>query len=109
MAVSPDGTVAGYIFALRAADEGEILNLAVHPGHERRGLGSALVHRVFGDLEQGGAKRVFLEVRESNAAAQAFYHRLGFRPVGRREGYYTHPREDALVLVCEIPGLKGPA
>lgn len=109
MAVSPAESVVGYLFARRAADEGEILNLAVHPGHGRRGLGRELVRTVLQDLERAGAARVFLEVRESNAPAQAFYHHMGFRPAGRRPGYYTHPREDALVLVREISGVKRPA
>lgn len=109
VALSPTASVAGYIFARRAANEAEILNLAVHPGHGRRGLGSGLLRTVLGDLERAGAIRVFLEVRESNAPARAFYQGRGFRPVGRRAGYYTRPREDALILVHEISGVKGPA
>jgi ribosomal-protein-alanine N-acetyltransferase len=46
---------------------------------------------------------VFLEVRESNAAARALYARFGFREGGRRRGYYRKPVEDALVLVCDLP------
>ncbi len=102
VAVHTDGTLAGYVFAHHALDEGEILNLAVHPAHRRAGVGRALVERVFAALAGGGVARVYLEVRESNQAGRAFYGRLGFRPVGRRPGYYARPREDALVLACEI-------
>ena len=50
------------------------------------------------ELTARGAEEVFLEVRESNTAAQALYLGAGFRPVGQRSGYYRNPREDALVL-----------
>ena len=101
-AVLADGTLAGYVFAHAASDEGEILNLAVHPAHQRAGVGRALVARVFDELSQTGVARVFLEVRESNQVGRAFYGRLGFKENSKRRGYYARPREDALVLVCEI-------
>lgn len=102
VAVRADDALAGYVFARSAADEGEILNLAVGPADRRTGLGRALVERVFAELARVGAVRVFLEVRASNQGGQAFYQRLGFTPVGKRRAYYTRPREDALVLMCEI-------
>lgn len=105
----PTDQVVGYLFARHAADEGEILNLAVDPAHTRRGLGKALVRAAVGELRAAGVAQVFLEVRESNRAAQAFYHALGFRGVSRRVGYYRRPREDALVLVYEISGVRRPA
>jgi ribosomal-protein-alanine N-acetyltransferase len=106
VALTQSGEVAGYVFARRAADEAEILNLAVLAAHARRGVGTGLVDAVLGDLVDAGIVRVFLEVRESNAGARAFYDRLGFRPVGRRRGYYSKPREDAVVLAYEIRGSK---
>ena len=107
--VSPADQVVGYLFAHQAADEAEILNLAVHPDHGRRGLGTALVQTALRDLASAGVARVFLEVRESNRPAQTFYHGMGFRAVSRRAGYYRRPPEDALILVYEISGVKGPA
>jgi ribosomal-protein-alanine N-acetyltransferase len=47
---------------------------------------------------------VYLEVRQSNAAALAMYRARGFRPVGVRTDYYRNPREDALVLRCLLGG-----
>jgi ribosomal-protein-alanine N-acetyltransferase len=102
--VTEDGTVAAYVVARCVRDEAEILNLAVHPDHTRRGLGTALVRDVVEDLARSGARWVFLEVRVSNVGARAFYERMGFEARGRRRGYYSHPREDALVLAREIPG-----
>jgi ribosomal-protein-alanine N-acetyltransferase len=106
---SPADQVVGYLFAQRAADEAEILNLAVDPAHGRRGLGTALVQALLRDLRAAGVARVFLEVRESNQPAQAFYRALGFWLVSRRPGYYSRPPEDALVLMCEISPVTGPA
>lgn len=90
--------VAGYVVALEAADEGEILNLAVAEGGRRRGLGRALVQAIVDALAARGVREVYLEVRESNAAARALYATFGFKDVGRRRGYYRRPVEDAIVL-----------
>jgi len=89
---------AGYVVAIDAADEGEILNLAVAPQGRRRGLGRALVQQVLEVLSGRGARQIYLEVRESNAPARALYAAHGFKEVGRREQYYRRPVEDAIVL-----------
>lgn len=93
---------AGYVLARRVADEAEILNLAVAAEHRRRGVGRALVERVLGELRACGVRDAFLEVRESNRAAQGLYEGLGFRVVGRRPRYYRRPVEDALLLRAAI-------
>ncbi len=108
VAAGPDG-VAGYVIAQDAADEGEILNLAVAPARHRGGIGRALVARTLATLARRGASRVFLEVRESNAAARALYAALGFGEVGRRPRYYRRPVEDAIVLRAAIPADGGDA
>ena len=90
--------MAGYVVALDAADEGEILNLAVAPAGRRHGLGRALVQDILDTLAERGVRHVFLEVRESNAPARALYAAHGFKEVGRRKQYYRRPVEDAIVL-----------
>lgn len=90
--------ILGYAVALEAADEGEILNLAVAEDGRRRGMGRALVEAIVGALTERGVRQVYLEVRESNAPARALYSRFGFREVGRRKAYYRRPVEDAMVL-----------
>jgi [ribosomal protein S18]-alanine N-acetyltransferase len=90
--------ILGYVVALDAADEGEILNLAVAEDGRRRGLGRALVAAIVGALTERGVRQVYLEVRESNAPARALYSEFGFREVGRRKAYYRRPVEDAMVL-----------
>jgi ribosomal-protein-alanine N-acetyltransferase len=95
--------LVGYAVAWCLAPEAEILNLAVAPRRRQRGTGRALLDAVLAALAAGGARHVFLEVRESNRAARRLYAGAGFGEVGRRRGYYEHPREDALVLARAVP------
>ena len=88
----------GYAIAWHVMDEGELANLAVAPGDRRKGIASALLDAVLEDATDRGTKEIFLEVRESNAAARALYSARGFDEVGRRKGYYRLPVEDALIL-----------
>lgn len=101
--------VAGYLVALDAADEGEILNLAVAPGGRRHGIGRALVDHALDSLARRGVRQVYLEVRESNAPARALYAAHGFREVGRRAQYYRRPVEDAVILRAAIVAAEGDA
>jgi ribosomal-protein-alanine acetyltransferase len=91
------GTPTGFIIGRYAADDGEILNLAISIRSRRQGQGQALVNQLFQGFRQHSIKRVFLEVRESNTAAIAFYEKLGFRHSGRRPSYYRDPVETALL------------
>ena len=90
--------VSGFLLARQAADEAEILNLAVHPASRRTGTATALLLAVVERFRAGHATRIFLEVRESNAPAIAFYRKHAFRQVGRRPNYYRQPDEAALIL-----------
>jgi [ribosomal protein S18]-alanine N-acetyltransferase len=92
------GRTTGFILGREVLDEGEILNLAVAKGDRRHGEGEALSREMMKSFAARGVQRVFLEVRESNLAAIAFYKKLGFGQVGRREGYYREPAEAALIL-----------
>lgn len=94
--------VAGFLTARLAADEMEILNLGVRADVRRRGIGRALVDAAFAWGAAHGARRAFLEVRASNAAAIAFYAAFGFAASGRRANYYSAPVEDALRLAVGI-------
>lgn len=90
--------IGGYLIAREAAGTGEILNLAVAPELRRSGIARQLLAAGLAALAARNVEEVFLEVRESNLAAQALYVGAGFRPVGQRSGYYRSPKEDALVL-----------
>jgi ribosomal-protein-alanine N-acetyltransferase len=94
-----DCSVAGLLVGRLAADEFEILNLAVASAQRRRGAATQLVAASLQSARNSGANRVYLEVRASNAVAIAFYARLGFEVCGRRTNYYRDPVEDAVLLV----------
>jgi ribosomal-protein-alanine N-acetyltransferase len=96
------GRLIGYGVGSLAADEGEILNIAVEPSARGRGAGRQLLRAMLDWLAGAGAGRVFLEVRRSNAAAIALYEGSGFRSTGVRRGYYAKPREDAVTMVLEV-------
>lgn len=93
-----DAGVVGYAIGRVAADEGEILNVAVQPEWRRRGIARRLVEALLAALAAAGARQVYLEVRESNVAARQLYTAFGFGEVGRRARYYRRPVEDAVVL-----------
>jgi ribosomal-protein-alanine acetyltransferase len=92
------GEVVGASAVRAVADEVEVLTLGVVPSWRRRGLGRELMVAALSKAGEAGARQVFLEVRESNQGARAFYATLGFAESGRRRAYYRHPTEDALVL-----------
>lgn len=91
------GEPVGFVLARRAADEAELLTLAVVPARRRRGIAKRLVEACLAALAASGVGRIFLEVAADNDAAQALYRASGFRPLGRRRDYYGAGR-DALVL-----------
>lgn len=91
--------VVGFLVGRFAADEFEILNLAVSRSSRRLGIASKLVKAGLIRAHQAGCKRCYLEVRASNETAQALYFRHGFQTSGRRRDYYREPVEDAAVLV----------
>lgn len=94
--------IAGYAVFWLTGDDAELGDLAVTPSLRRRGIGRLLVVEAMRDAARKGACRLFLEVRESNAAARALYEDLGFRRMGRRRRYYRAPVEDALVLAVNL-------
>ena len=95
-------SIAGFIVARHAKDEAEILNLAVASQSRRTGYGSALLRAVLKQFQEQSVTRAFLEVRDSNAAAIAFYRKHGFVPIGRRKAYYSSPPEDALLMEKKV-------
>ncbi len=96
------GRVCGFIAFRTVADEAEILNLGVEEGQRRRGIASRLIDEVVKECEEVGVRKVFLEVRESNAGARMFYAARRFTVRDQRRAYYRRPTEDALVLVRVI-------
>ena len=95
--VDDSGAVsAGLLIARKAADEAELLTLAVVPACRRMGLGRSLLHTAMAALRASGTKQLFLEVEEGNEAAIALYRSLGAAEVGKRKGYYEHGADAAI-------------
>ena len=86
--------VIGYIGIEHVLDEAHIINLAVDPRCQRRGVGTTLVKHVLNN-----AKSFFLEVRKSNKAAVKMYEKLGFQVIDERKNYYADNSEAALVML----------
>lgn len=82
---------SGFVLSRRAADEAEILSVAVAPEARGRGHAGALLAAHLQMLANSGVRTVHLEVEDGNDPALALYRRLGFARVGRREGYYLRP------------------
>ncbi len=93
----------GYGVISLAADEAELLLLVLDRPWQGRSIGSAFLSRLLEGVK-GRARIVFLEVRQSNLAAQAMYEKTGFNQVGVRPDYYrgSGRTEDALVYAVEI-------
>jgi ribosomal-protein-alanine N-acetyltransferase len=99
------GIVASCVIQV-AAGEAQVHDLGVEPAQRRRGLGRWLLERGLRAAARAGARTAHLEVRASNTAALALYTAAGFRPAGRRRGYYAVPEEDAVLLardLAEVP------
>ena len=80
--------LAGFVAVSIAADEAEILTLAVDPAFRRRGIAAAMLARLAEDLAGLGVAAIFLEVREDNRAAQASYLADGYAEIAVRRNYY---------------------
>lgn len=83
-----DERLAGFVLSRIAADEAEILTLAVAPQWRMRGVASNLLAPHLSSLAANRAGRVFLEVEEKNTAALALYAKFGFKQAGERKSYY---------------------
>jgi ribosomal-protein-alanine N-acetyltransferase len=97
--------MVGFIVGQLAADEAEILTLGVRADRQRNGIGRKLVEALARAVKKAEARRLFLEVATGNSAALGLYKSLGFKEVGRRNGYYAKPAgpaEDALTLALNL-------
>lgn len=106
----PQGIIGHGIMSV-AVGECHILNICVHPDHQRRGLGEGMVLFLLDLARQKKARIALLEVRVSNAAAYHLYTKLGFDEVGTRNSYYPsrQGREDAIILARDLSVGNKPA
>ena len=101
VAETGDKRVAGMIVSWIVVDELHIATIATHPEFRRQGIGELILTTALKDANSAGARRAFLEVRESNEAAQAMYRKFGFEITGRRPRYYKDNGEDAILMTLE--------
>jgi ribosomal-protein-alanine acetyltransferase len=87
----------GFLVARRVAPEWELENIVVAPEARRTGLGTRLLAALLAQARETNSQSVFLEVRESNAAARSLYEKAGFKFTAHRKSYYTSPQEDAVL------------
>jgi len=97
-----EDVVTGYICFWIFAEEVHLLNVAVHEGWRRRGMGQRLLCKMMDTGIERGAESAWLEVRPSNTAARSLYRRIGFEEVGRRLRYYTDTGEDAIIMTLPL-------
>jgi ribosomal-protein-alanine N-acetyltransferase len=79
-------------------EDAHVTTIAVDPDWRGRGFGELVLLRLIEEAVARGAAWMTLEVRASNAAAQALYRKYGFTVVATRKGYYSDNGEDALVM-----------
>jgi ribosomal-protein-alanine N-acetyltransferase len=94
---------AGFVMSRGAADEEELLLIAVTPDHRGHGVGTTLLQRFIAAAEKRGAARLFLEMRDGNPA-ESLYRRAGFEPVGRRRNYYRNAAKGPLDAITYARG-----
>ncbi|MFD2760295.1 ribosomal protein S18-alanine N-acetyltransferase [Lentibacillus juripiscarius] len=93
-----DGKMVGYAGMWHVIDDAQITTIAVIPDFRGQKLGEKLFLYVMQEAVRMGAKRLSLEVRVSNVAAQRMYRKFGLVPGGVRKNYYTDNQEDAIVM-----------
>jgi [ribosomal protein S18]-alanine N-acetyltransferase len=93
----------GFLVARHLIPEWELENIVVAPAARRKGLGKRLLEVLLTEARETNSSSVFLEVRESNAAARSLYEKAGFELTGRRMSYYTNPAEDAVLYLLTLP------
>jgi len=97
-----EGRFMGYALFTSLCGEGELLRIAVSPVQRGKGFGRLLLHEVLALWQREAVREAYLEVRASGEAARNLYESAGFRQVGIRKGYYSHPTEDACLYTLEM-------
>ncbi|MBO4343804.1 MAG: ribosomal protein S18-alanine N-acetyltransferase [Clostridia bacterium] len=97
-----DGSFAGYIGYTKVLDEIYIANIAVKPEHRRKGAADMLLNELEKTAKNEKITLITLEVRKSNVPAIKLYEKHGCKTVGERKGFYSSPKEDAVLMNLEI-------
>ncbi|EFL88386.1 ribosomal protein S18-alanine N-acetyltransferase [Ahrensia sp. R2A130] len=92
----------GFNIIRQTAFDAEILSIAVDPKSRKSGIGGLLMREAIRRLQHDRVGELFLEVDAANEAAVALYRKLGFKEVGKREGYYDGGKGHALVMRLDL-------
>lgn len=108
IAQNAEGKIIGYALVRLLKDNSnsfdlaEILNIAVLPAYQKQGIGQMIFDEILRLLAEKNVKEIWLEVRESNLQAIAFYRKNGFEKQFERKDYYCNPKENALILMRRV-------
>lgn len=100
-----NGQIVAFAISQIVLDEATLFNIAVDPAFQRKGFGKRLFSELILRLQQKGITTLWLEVRESNIAAQSLYNSLGFNEVTIRKNYYPTPdggKENAVIMALYL-------
>ena len=104
-----DPRILCYSFMVIGHEEAHLLKITVHPECQKQGLAQAMLQRLILIARINHARRIWLEVRDSNEAAIRFYRRAGFKTKGKRRNYYRYQnqqgqkiKEDAIVMCYQM-------
>ena len=100
--VNDEEKIVAYAGMYCVLDEGQIVNIATHPSYRRRGYAQMMIQKLKEEALVAGLLFLTLEVRASNQAAIELYEKNGFAVIGERANYYLHPRENALIMNCNL-------
>ena len=103
LVIEQESNIAGFVAARCSGKEYEIENIVISGAVQRQGLGMKLLKELMRIAAENRPIKVFLEVRESNAAARALYAKFGFAKIGERRNYYRNPVESAVNYQLLIP------
>ena len=101
--VVANGQLVGYVVGFFVNKEFHLADFSIHPNQQRKGFGQRVLDLLCQEL-QGFSQVISLEVRMSNVAALTLYKKNSFQTMAIRKNYYTHPQEDALVMLKPLQG-----
>jgi [ribosomal protein S18]-alanine N-acetyltransferase len=97
-----NNALEAFLIARFTSEECELENIVVYPGRRRQGIATELLQSLIATARAQSARRILLEVRESNISAVSFYRKLRFEETGRRKSYYVNPLEDAILYTLNL-------
>lgn len=103
MVAEHDEKVVGFMIYELHKNRLHILNFAVHPSCQRRGVGEQMVRKLISKLAPQRRSRIMLEIRETNLDAQLFFRQMGFKAVSLLRDFYEDTPEDAFLFQFKLP------